>query len=117
MSNYVGLVPRIDISGTIVKIGHIIKGCIPIKRVAIQSAWARVRSNDGDAIKAKFQDIASRRGNKVAIVAASRKMVELIYILIKNRMYYRGMSDEKLIAKLKFYKVYNENDGKAGFAA
>ena len=45
VSNYAGLVPRVDISGDSKRYGNITKrGCTQIRRVAVQAAWALVSS-------------------------------------------------------------------------
>lgn len=108
VSNYVGIVPRVDQSGETARYGHITKiGCVPIRRVAIQAAWALTRSSDGGTLQKKFFEIAARRGKRVAIVAIGRKLVELLYTLVKNRCYYWQMKPEKLNRKLRYYKLEN----------
>ncbi len=108
VSNYVGIVPRVDQSGETARYGHITKiGCVPIRRVAIQSAWALTRSTDGGFLKKKFFSIADRRGKRVAIVATGRKLVELLYTLVKNKCYYWQIDVEKYNRKMKFYKLEN----------
>jgi transposase len=108
VSNYVGIVPRVDQSGDTARYGHITKmGCVPIRRVAIQAAWSLVRSSDGGALRKKFFEIADRRGKKVAIVAIGRRLVELLYTLVKNRSYYWDIEPAKRNRKLRFYKLEN----------
>ena len=116
VSNYVGIVPRVDQSGDTVRYGHITKaGCVPIRRVAIQAAWALTRSADGGALGKKYFELADRRGKKVAITAIGRKLVELLYTIVKNKCYYWQMDVEKFNRKLKFYKLENflEKEGSA----
>ena len=55
VANYVGLVPRVDCSGTINKYGHITKkGNKVVRALLYQAAWAIVRSKQGGALKAKY---------------------------------------------------------------
>ena len=107
VSNYIGLVPRVDISGDIVHYGHIIKkhGCTAIRRVLVQAAWALVRSSSGGVLAAKYQELRSRRGGGVAIVAIARRLGELMWTLIRRRDHYWYFNQEKLTKKLKIYKL------------
>jgi hypothetical protein len=38
-------------------------------------------------------------------VAVARKMVTLAWLLMKRREYYRGIDDEALEKKLRYYKI------------
>jgi transposase len=106
VSNYVGLVPKVDISCTIVKYGHITKeGCNPIRRVAIQGAWSMLMSRTECALKKKYYEIADRRGKRIAIVATARKMVELLYVLVKKRCYFKDIDEKQLRLKFRKYKI------------
>ena len=107
VSNYIGLVPRVDASGDTIRYGSIIKkhGCTPIRRVLVQAAWALIRSSDGGALAAKYIELRERRGAGRAIIAIARKLGELLWILVSRRIYYRDVAPEKLTKKLKNYKV------------
>lgn len=88
-----GLVPRIDISSTIKRLGHITKcGNTNLRSLLILAAWSHVRSNGGGAIKDKYLYMTQvqNKGKKIAIVAVARKLAELMYTLLKN-----GTSYEK----------------------
>lgn len=102
VSYYVGLVPRVDISGNQVHYGNIIKrGCKPIRRVIIQCAWALVRSRYGGKLKDFYERKKVDIGKKKAIVAVARKMLEVLFAMFKNGEYYRGMPEEEINKKLK----------------
>lgn len=102
VSYYVGLVPRVDISGSIVKYGHIVKrGCKAIKRLIIQCAWVLVNSKQGGALKDFYDNKKLIIGKKKAIVAVSRKMIEIIYIMLKNGETYKDADPNKFSNKLK----------------
>jgi transposase len=103
VSNYAGLVPRVDISSDTVRLGHIVPGCHAIKSVIIQAAWALVRSKEGGAIKDKYEELSTRRGDGKAIVATARRMVEVLYVMLKKRTNYRYVSDDSLEKKYRFY--------------
>lgn len=106
VSNYVGFVPRIDFSGKSQRFGHITKhGCSAIRRVAVQAAWALVRSKNGGALKEKHAELRSRRGKKIAIVAIARKLVELLWTLMVKQETYKYVTEEELKFKFRFYKM------------
>ena len=82
-----GLVPRLDMSSTVCKMGHITKcGNKNLRTLLILAAWSHVRSRDGGALKDKFLYMTrfQSKGKKIAIVAIARKLAELMYILLKN---------------------------------
>lgn len=82
-----GLVPRLDMSSTVCRVGHITKcGNKNLRTLLILAAWSHVRSRDGGALKDKFLYMTrfQSKGKKIAIVAIARKLAELMYILLKN---------------------------------
>lgn len=106
VSYYAGLVPRIDVSGDTVHLGHITKsGNAVIRRAMIQAAWTAVRSPLGGAFREVFERIAATRGRGIAIVAVGRRMLELMYTLITRGEYYRYSSEAERQRKLRRYKV------------
>jgi transposase len=106
VSNYVGLVPKVDISGDTERYGHITKrGCTQIRRVAIQAAWALVRSKWGGDLQRKFGELVARKSKGVAIVAIARKLIELMWTVITRKSYYWYMPEENRNAKMKMYKI------------
>lgn len=81
-----GLVPRLDMSSTVCRMGHITKcGNKNLRTLLILAAWSHVRSRDGGALKDKFLYMTrfQSKGKKIAIVAIARKLAELMYILQK----------------------------------
>lgn len=106
VSNYIGFVPRVDISGTIVHYGHIHKrGCASLRGLYVQSAWALIRSKNGGELKKKYVDLSERIGKKKAIVAIARKMLELSWKLTSRKELYKYIGDEELKAKLQYYSI------------
>ena len=86
-----GLVPRLDMSSTVCRMGHITKcGNKNLRTLLILAAWSHVRSKDGGALKDKFLYMTrfQSKGKKIAIVAIARKLAELMYILLKNNTSY-----------------------------
>ncbi|RPJ04737.1 MAG: IS110 family transposase, partial [Spirochaetaceae bacterium] len=114
VSNYVGFVPRLDISGKQVRMGHITKrGCKHIRRVAVQSAWALIRSKEGGYLKEKYQDLRERRGKKIAIVAIAKKLVELLWVISRKKELYRYSTRETIEKKYRFYGLSFKEKGSA----
>jgi transposase len=73
VSNYLGLVPCVDISGTLVKYGGITKqGNNYVRALLAQAAWALIRSKKGGALKERYEYMTKKKGlgKKKAIVAA-----------------------------------------------
>lgn len=90
-----GLVPRLDMSSTVCRMGHITKcGNKNLRTLLILAAWSHVRSRDGGALKDKFLYMTrfQSKGKKIAIVAIARKLAELMYILLKNDTSYEKRS-------------------------
>jgi transposase len=55
VSNYLGLVPRVSISGTIEKVGGITKqGNGYLMSLLVQAAWALIRSKGGGALRERY---------------------------------------------------------------
>lgn len=101
---FVGLVPKVQISGKMVHYGHIVHtGCKPIRRVIIQSAWALTRSQEGGDLCTFYQRLYPKKGKKKAIVAVARKMTEILYLMVRNGEFYRQGDPAKLNKKLKYY--------------
>jgi len=104
VSYYVGLVPRVDQSGETERYGRIIKrGCVPIRRVVIQGAWALVRSRHGGPLKDFYLRLSTRIGKKKAIVATARKMLETFFAMMRTGELYRDVPDEEIEKKMKHY--------------
>ena len=90
-----GLVPRLDMSSTICRLGHITKcGNKNLRSLLILAAWSHVRSKNGGAIKEKFLYMTSvqSKSKKIAIVAVARKLAELMYTLLKYNTSYEKRS-------------------------
>ncbi len=101
---YVGLVPRVDISGDSVYYGRIVRrGCHSIRRLIVQAAWTLVRSKHGGKIKEFYQRLYLKKGAKKSIIAASRKMIEVLYAMIRTGEIFNPMTDDILNRKLIYY--------------
>lgn len=99
-----GLVPRLDMSSTVCRLGHITKcGNKTLRSLLILAAWSHVRSRNGGAIKNKYLHMTTvqSKSKKVAIVATARKIAELMYIILKNGTSYekRGAPEVRELVK------------------
>jgi hypothetical protein len=57
------------------------------------------------ALFTQYSGLAGRMSKRKSAVAMARKMVCLAWLLMKRREYYRGMSNEALEKKPRYYKV------------
>jgi len=91
LSYYAGLVPRVDRSGDQNHYGSITKvGPRLLRRVLNQAAWGSLRCLDDSKLKAFYMKIMVKRGKARAIVALSRKILEILYAISMSQTLYRG---------------------------
>jgi len=91
VSNYLGLVPRVYISGDTVRYGRITKrGNGYLRALLTQGAWALVRTKKGGKLKERFEymTIEQSKSRKKAIVAIARRMAELLYTMMRDGTWY-----------------------------
>jgi transposase len=89
LTAYLGLVPRIDQSGTHTKMGRITKlGNTHVRWILVQAAHRIART---EMWAKRFVGKISRRGGKKkAIVASARKLAVIVYCVLKEqRQYYK----------------------------
>ena len=88
VSNYLGLVPKLDISCDQVHYGNITKAGNPeVRSLLIMAAWSHVRFSEEDTVlKSKWQYLTQIRGmsKKKAIVCIARKMAEMMFAILKS---------------------------------
>jgi len=108
VSNYLGLVPRVYISGETVRYGRITKrGNGFLRALLVQAAWALIRTKQGGKLKELYQymTVEKAKSKKTAIVAVARRIAELLYTLMRDgtrheaRPFVRGETTAEL-AKL-----------------
>jgi transposase len=93
VSNYLGFVPRLDYSGTIQRQGHITKrGNGYLRGLLVQAAWSTVRCRNGGAIQERYKHNTAEKGlsKKKMIVAAGRRLAELMFSILKNKTQYEN---------------------------
>jgi len=87
LSNYIGLVPRVYMSGDTVRYGNITKrGNGYLRALLVQAAWALTRAKKGGKLKERFEYMTVQRavGKKKSIVAIARRLAELMYVLMRD---------------------------------
>ena len=83
--SWAGLCPRIYSSGGKTSRGHITKrGNVHVRRILFQAARASLRAK-GNPLRAWYKRLASRKPGRVALVALARKLLIIVYTLLKTR--------------------------------
>ena len=93
VSNYIGLVPRVYISGETVRYGRITKrGNGYLRALLVQAAWALTRTKAGGTLKARYEYMTKEKSvsKKKAIVAIARRLAELLYTMMKEGTRYEA---------------------------
>ena len=93
VSNYLGLVPRVYISGQTVRYGRITKrGNGYLRALLTQAAWALIRTKNGGNLKDRYEYMTIEKSiaKKKAIVAIARRIAELLYTLMRDESWYRS---------------------------
>jgi transposase len=91
VSNYLGLVPRVYISGETVRYGRITKrGNGYLRALLVQAAWALTRTRKGGKLKERFEymTLEQSKSKKKAIVAIARRLAELLYTMMRDGTQY-----------------------------
>jgi len=91
VSNYLGLVPRVYMSGETVRYGGITKrGNGYLRALLVQASWALVRSKEGGKLKERYEYMTAEKSisKKKAIVAIARRLAEMLYVMMKDKTWY-----------------------------
>jgi transposase len=87
VSNYLGLVPKVYMSGSMIRYGGITKrGNGYLRALLVLGAWATRWSSKGGALRERFEYMTGEqgKGKKKTIVALARRLGELMYTLMKK---------------------------------
>jgi transposase len=85
VSAAIGLVPREDSSAERRRRGHITKaGPRELRSLLVQAAWACWRSTQSATLRAWVEQVAARRGRRIAVVALARRLSRLLYALWRD---------------------------------
>jgi transposase len=94
VSNYLGLGPRVYISGDTVRYGQITKrGNGYLRALLVQASWALVLSKHGGKLKERYEYMTKVRSisKKKTIVAIARRLAELMYTMMRDGTGYVAM--------------------------
>jgi len=85
VSAAIGLVPREDSSAERRQRGHITKvGPRELRSLLVQAAWACWRSKQSATLRAWVEQLAARRGRRIAVVALARRLSRVLYALWRD---------------------------------
>jgi len=87
LTSYCGLVPMVRSSGERTEYGRITReGRSEVRRVGIQSAHAILRSKaiESYPLRKWHASIARRRGKKTALVALARKLITIVFYVLRD---------------------------------
>jgi transposase len=93
VSNYLGLVPKVYMSGETVRYGRITKrGNGYVRALLVQAAWALVRTKKGGKLKERYEYMTAEKSisKKKTIVAIARRIGELLYTLMRDKALYES---------------------------
>jgi len=91
LTSYCGLVPSVRSSGDRTDYGHITReGRSEVRRAVVQGAHALLRSKNAESrpLRKWHERLAKRRGFKTALVALARKLMEIIFYVLRDRRPY-----------------------------
>jgi hypothetical protein len=71
----------------------------------VQSAWAVSRSRGGGRLKEKFTALSGRMSKTKSAVAIARRIVVLMWTLVKRRQMYADAALGELVKKFRYYKL------------
>jgi transposase len=112
VAHYVGLTPYMDCSGDSKWYGHITRmGCRAIRSVILNSVWSLTRSGNGGRLQRKYDELSGRIGKKKSAVAIARRMVTVMWLLVRRREFYQDIPREQLEKKFRRYNVHYEGWG------
>jgi transposase len=85
VSAAMGLVPREDSSAERRQRGHITKrGSGELRSLLVQAAWACWRSQQSGTLRAWAEQLAARRGRRIAVVGLARRLSRVLYALWRD---------------------------------
>jgi transposase len=92
VASYLGLVPREYSSGDQQRRGRVMRSAHPhLQSLLVQAAWRVWRASDPrtEAFRLWAQDVARRRGKKVAIVALARRLSRTLFAMWRDEADYQ----------------------------
>jgi transposase len=96
LAAYFGIVPRVEVSNESSHYGRITKMGNKIARTAlVQSTLIAIRYNP--YLKAFYNKLKARKGAGKAIIATSRKLLAIIYRILKNNWIFEDFTNFKFV--------------------
>lgn len=90
VSAALGLVPREDSSAERRHRGHITKaGPSDLRSILVQAAWACWRSKRSGTLHAWVEQVARRRGRRIAVVALARRLSRILFAIWRDGTVFR----------------------------
>mgnify|MGYP000303680068 CR=1 FL=1 len=100
LASFAGLVPSVHQSGKVRYTGHITRaGRSMLRWILTQVALQAVRHPG--PLREFYLRIRERKGHKVAIIAAARKLLTIIWVLLTRQTSYEGAREELRERKIK----------------
>lgn len=94
VASFAGLTPKIYQSGETLKLGHITKqGNSSLRHVMVQAANVAVQHDA--TLKKMYERLAFKKGHQKAVVAVARRMVTLLYVMLKHNLEYHALQIHK----------------------
>ncbi len=94
LASFAGLTPRVHQSGERTRFGHITKrGSYRLRWVMIQAANVAVQRDK--TLKKMYMRLAPKKGHQKAVVAVARRMVTLLYVMLKHNIKYQALQIHK----------------------
>jgi transposase len=94
LASFFGLTPKVHQSGQKTKFGSITKrGSKRLRWLMIQAA--NIASQKDKTLKKTYLRLAPRIGHQKAVVAVARKMVTLLYVMLKHNIKYQDLQIHK----------------------
>jgi transposase len=91
LTSYAGLAPSVHQSGNTLYHGHITKeGPRLLRWGLVQAVWAHVNRGEDTALVRFHRRIAARRGKAKATVATARKLLKVVYWMLREEEPYHG---------------------------
>ena len=99
LASYAGLVPTVRNSGEKVRHGHITKEGNRNLRWILVEAVIKVKVNDPNLQKA-YDSIKKRRGGQIAQVAVARRLLRIIFYILRDKADYKYMKTSAYDVKM-----------------
>jgi transposase len=98
LTSYLGLTPGENTTGFKTKRTGLTKsGSSRTRWTLVQAAWTMVRTRPKDPLVLWFQNVADRRGKKIAITALARKMAGILYAMWRDEQSYNPQKSAKVL--------------------